>query len=154
MSFLENLNEEYLAVEESAPILPEGTYNAVFTDFFEETEGDYPRVVLVFTLQNNPAITFPDGSAVDGSQVQYSLFLPREEDKQKQARFGRGTEWEARIRRIKRTIRNMGGDPNVPLVTELNELKQNAVPVLATIKHRIDEETGDVYERVSQVKAM
>ena len=85
MSLLKDLAEDFNNVSEKAPILPAATYNALFTDWYEDgMDGDYPRLVLVFTLQDNPTFQFPDGTPVDGSTINYSLFLPQEEDKTKE----------------------------------------------------------------------
>jgi len=151
MSLLKDLAQDFNDVSEKAPILPAATYNALFTDWYEDgMDGDYPRLTLVFTLQDNPTFQFPDGTPVDGSTINYSLFLPQEEDKTKKARFGRGTEWEVRIRRIKQTIKRLGGDPNGDPAAELDSLKGNAYVSIDVI-HKVDSETGDVYERISRI---
>ena len=150
MSLLQDLAGDFTEVSERAPLLPPARYSALLTDWFEEgMDGEYPRLVLVFTLQDNPAFQFPDGTPVDGSTVNYSLFLPQPEDKAKKARFGRGTEWEARIRRIKTAIRNLGGDPNADPVSELDRLKGQAYVAL-DVEHKTNDE-GDVFERITKI---
>jgi hypothetical protein len=150
MSLLQDLSADFQEVTEKAPLLPAARYNALLTDWFEEgMDSEYPRLTLVFILQDNSAFQFPDGTPVDGSTINYSLFLPQPEDKTKKARFGRGTEWEARIRRIKQTIRRLGGDPGGDPAAELEALKGNSV-VSIDIAHKATDD-GDVFERITGI---
>jgi len=140
---LDNIWKEVQESVDTYPIIPEGEYNAVIQgyEFDEVGENASPiaRVMLVF--QNNPAAMLSDNSApIDGQTAEYTIWFPREEDKQTPARYGRGTMFDVAVRRLKAFFQACGVDPKqYNSMEEAFEACKNARVVVSVGNRSLDD---------------
>lgn len=102
---IENIWNDVREAEDSYPIIPEGEYNGVVAgwEFDEVGENASPIVRVSIILQNNPGRMLSDNSApVDGQSIEYTIWLPRDEDRVTPAKYGRGTMYDIAVRRLRK----------------------------------------------------
>ena len=143
-------------VNEVSPVIPAGDYNGMIlnweADSFQTKDGVESEVIRVMiNLQNNPGCMLSDKSApADGQNVEYTIFLPKEEDKQLPAKFGRGSMYDVSVKKIKRFFKQCG--VNLDEKNTLDEAFDDCVnaQVVVTITN-YQSEDGTVYDRVSKI---
>ncbi len=155
MSVLDNIFDDVKQAEEQAPVIPPGDYNGIVQgwqiDTVETQEGEREVLRLVITLQENPGVYLSGTSSlVDGQNVEYSIFLPNEADKNVPARFGRGSLYDISIRKLKRLFKVCGVNPEDHNSFEeaLDACRDSRVIVSIS---NYTAEDGTVYDKVSKI---
>jgi len=141
----------------TVPVVPAGDYLAVVQgttlEDVELKSGEMRKVLRIFlTLQGNQGIMLSDGSApVDGTVLDYSIFLPDEADKAVPSKFGKGTMYDVSVRKLKKTFLATGVDPaQYPSLEEALDAMVGA-QVIVRVQNKTTED-GTPYEVVQSIR--
>jgi len=113
----QNLFNDVKNIEEQVPVVPAGIYEAIIQDVYVDTvetkNGDRNILRIILVLQGNAGALMTDNSSpVDGTTMEYGIFLPDESDKAMPSKFGRGeTMYEVSVRKLKKFFKKAGIDP-------------------------------------------
>jgi hypothetical protein len=108
MSLINQFKEQFAEqMNAGSMLVPPGTYQAVFVGYDEDA--DNYRIILKFTLQNNPGMEMPDGTPVDGTDVYYNVWLPKPGDENIPSK--RGSKATVKISMANRVWKALGWDP-------------------------------------------
>lgn len=103
-------------VEDLKPI-PNGDYEVRCEDYNYTETSDYgPYLDLGFKL-------IDPGGEFNNRTLSYRIYLPQDGDDDKENLYG-GSELDAKLRKVRRTMEGLGLDPNV---SELPENRQEAI---------------------------
>ncbi len=103
-------------VEDLKPI-PNGDYEVRLEDYSYTEESEYgPLLDLNFKL-------IDPGGEFNNRTLGYRIYLPMDGDNDKENLYG-GSELDAKLRKVRRTMEGLGLDPDV---TELPENRQEAI---------------------------
>jgi hypothetical protein len=155
MSIMETLFEDIKKVEAQIPVIPTGDYQVVVSsweaDEIDTQDGKREIIRINLVFQNNPGARLTDNQTpVDGQTAEYTLFLPRPEDAQVPAKFGRGTMYDLSLRKIRRFFEVCGVDMNG--VGSMEEALNKCVgkTLVASVDNRTTED-GSLFDRVTKL---
>ncbi len=155
MSVLNDIFDDVKQAAEEVPVIPAGDYNGLVQgwqiDTVETQDGEREVLRLVITLQENPGVYLSDNSApVDGQNVEYSIFLPNDADKNVPAKFGRGSLYDVSIRKLKRLFKVCGVNPeDYNSFEEALDACRNSKVVVSISNYTSDD--GTLYDRVAKI---
>ena len=153
----DSIFEDLKNVPDQLPVIPAGSYTGVVSghliDVVDTKDGLQKNVLRVqITLQGNESVVMTDGETlVDGAVVEYTIWLPDEADKNVPSKFGKGTMYDASLRKLKNFFKVCGVE--LDQYSSLSEALQsvNGTQVIVEITNETTDD-GLMYERVKRVK--